>query len=70
MLQLVALLTAPVTAIYALGGLLASPVIIPAIILKNLAVLVRAHLRMHCVALPTCNACMQVMTCSQGLDKL
>lgn len=40
-LQFVALLTAPVTALYAVGGLVASPVIIPAIILKNLVVLVR-----------------------------
>ena len=39
-LQLVALATAPATALYAIGGLLASPVIIPALILKNLAVLV------------------------------
>lgn len=41
MLQFVALLTAPVTALYAVAGLLASPVLIPAIILKNLVVLVR-----------------------------
>lgn len=41
MLQFVSLLTAPVMAVYALGGLLASPVIIPAIILKNLVMLVR-----------------------------
>jgi hypothetical protein len=40
-LQLVTLLMTPATAIYAIGGLLASPVVIPAIIIKNLVVLVR-----------------------------
>lgn len=39
-LQFVALLTAPATALYAVGGLLASPLVVPALILKNLAVLV------------------------------
>lgn len=34
-----ALLTTPATALYAIGGLLASPIVIPALILKNLAVL-------------------------------
>jgi hypothetical protein len=44
-LQLVTLLMTPATAIYAVGGLLASPVLVPAIIIKNLVVLVRvAHL--------------------------
>ncbi len=36
MLQLVTLATTPATAIYAIGGLLASPVLVPALILLNL----------------------------------
>jgi hypothetical protein len=40
-LQLVTLATLPATALYAIGGLLASPLVIPALILKNLATLVR-----------------------------
>jgi hypothetical protein len=39
-LQLVTLLTTPATALYAIGGLLASPLIIPTLIIKNLAALV------------------------------
>lgn len=37
-LQLVTLATVPATALYAVGGLLASPVIIPALIIKNIAI--------------------------------
>jgi hypothetical protein len=59
-LQLVTLLMTPATAIYAIGGLLASPVVIPAIIIKNLVVLVRVA-RDHGLACmlgqPTCLAC-------------
>jgi hypothetical protein len=35
-LQLVTLATTPATALYAVGGLLASPVVIPALIIKNI----------------------------------
>ncbi|WIA13188.1 hypothetical protein OEZ86_006474 [Tetradesmus obliquus] len=38
-LQLVTLATLPAAGLYAIGGLLASPLVIPALILKNLAVL-------------------------------
>lgn len=61
-LQLVTLLMTPATAIYAIGGLLASPVVIPAIIIKNLVVLVRvAHnpwlgVTAWHAAQPTCRA--------------
>jgi hypothetical protein len=34
-LQFVALLTTPATALYAIGGLLASPIVVPLLILKN-----------------------------------
>jgi hypothetical protein len=37
-LQLVTLLTTPMMALYAVAGLLASPLVVPALILKNLAV--------------------------------
>ncbi len=40
MLQLVTLVMTPATALYAIGGLLASPLVIPALIIKNLLVLV------------------------------
>lgn len=39
-LQLVTLVMTPATALYAIGCLLASPVVIPALIIKNLVVLV------------------------------
>lgn len=42
-LQFVTLLTTPATALYAIGGLLASPLIVPAIIIKNLVALVGQH---------------------------
>eukprot|EP00879_Flechtneria_rotunda_P008588 GHRR01008999.1.p1 GENE.GHRR01008999.1~~GHRR01008999.1.p1 ORF type:complete len:141 (+),score=33.23 GHRR01008999.1:406-828(+) len=38
-LQLVTLATVPATALYAVAGLLASPVIIPALVIKNIAIL-------------------------------
>jgi hypothetical protein len=34
-LQFVALLTTPATALYAIGGLLASPIVVPLLIIKN-----------------------------------
>lgn len=43
-LQLVTLLTTPATALYAIGGLLASPLVVPAIIIKNLVALVGRNL--------------------------
>lgn len=65
-LQFVTLLTTPATALYAIGGLLASPLVIPAIIIKNLVVLVRQQTALVAVIslslLPRAWQC-QAVTC-------